>query len=102
MESIGYGVTDALREGRLMVFSRFGTIAEAKSDVGLNEVLNSPAVEEADVIILDSASALMPDDLDEKQRFDMMQKLRKNNRRRSLNHDFALTQMKWTTNSCTT
>ena len=77
MESIGYGVTDALREGRLMIFSRFGTVAEAKSDVGLNEVLNSPAVEEADVILLESASALMPDDLDEKQRFDMMQKLRK-------------------------
>ena len=77
MESIGYGVTDALREGRLMIFSRFGTIAEAKADVGLEDVLNSEAVAEADVIILDSASALMPDNLDERQRFDLMQKLRK-------------------------
>ena len=34
-------------------------------------------VAEADVIILDSASALMPDNLDEHQRFDLMQKLRK-------------------------
>ena len=77
MESIGYGVTDALREGRLMIFSRFGTVAEARLDVGLEDVLNSEAVEEADVVILDSASALMPDDLDDKQRFQLMQKLRK-------------------------
>ena len=77
MESIGYGVTDALREGRLMVFSRFGTVAQSRPDVGLNEVLTSEAVDEADVVILDAASALMPEDLDEYQRFDLMQNLRK-------------------------
>ena len=60
-----------------MIFSRFGTVAEAKADVGLEDVLNSEAVSEADVIILDSASALMPHNLDEHQRFDLMQKLRK-------------------------
>ena len=86
MESIGYGVTDALREGRLMIFSRFGTIAEAKMDVGLEQVLTSPAVAEADVVILDSASALMPDDLDEQQRFDLMQRLEENNLRRALGY----------------
>ena len=64
MESIGYGVTDALREGRLMVFSRFGTVAQSRSDVGLNEVLTSEAVDQADVVILDAASALMPEHLD--------------------------------------
>ena len=77
MESIGYGVTDALREGRLMVFSRFGTVAQSRSDVGLNEVLTSEAVDQADVVILDAASALMPEHLDEHQRFDLMQNLRK-------------------------
>tara|TARA_B100000927_G_C16446462_1_gene461985 strand:+ start:713 stop:1444 length:732 start_codon:yes stop_codon:yes gene_type:complete len=77
MESIGYGVTDALREGRLMIFSRFGTVAEARPDVGLDDVLNSEAVKEADVVILDSASSLMPDELDDKQRFDLLQRLRK-------------------------
>ena len=77
MESIGYGVTDALREGRLMIFSRFGTVAEARPDVGLDDVLNSEAVNEADVVILDSASSLMPDELDDKQRFDLLQRLRK-------------------------
>tara|TARA_B100000925_G_C21999814_1_gene470690 strand:- start:764 stop:1495 length:732 start_codon:yes stop_codon:yes gene_type:complete len=77
MESIGYGVTDALREGRLMIFSRFGTVAEARPDVGLDDVLNSEAVNEADVVILDSASSLMPDELDDKQRFALLQRLRK-------------------------
>jgi len=77
MESIGYGVTDALREGRLMIFSRFGTVAEARPDVGLDDVLNSEAVKEADVVILDSASSLMPDELDDKQRFALLQRLRK-------------------------
>ena len=77
MESIGYGLQMHCVKGRLMIFSRFGTVAEARADVGLEEVLNSRAVGEADVIILDSASALMPDDLDDKQRFDLMQKLRK-------------------------
>ena len=77
MESIGYGVTNALREGRLMIFSRFGTVAEARPDVGLDDVLNSEAVKEADVVILDSASSLMPDELDDKQRFDLLQRLRK-------------------------
>jgi flagellar protein FlaH len=77
MESIGYGVTEHIRDGQLMIFSRFGTIAESRSDVGLEQVLNSEAISQADVVILDSASALMPDDLDDQQRFEMMQKLRK-------------------------
>ena len=77
MESIGYGVTEHLRDGQLMIFSRFGTIAESKADVGLEQVLNSDAIKQADVIILDSASALMPGSLEENERFEMMQKLRK-------------------------
>ena len=77
MESIGYGVTEHLRDGQLMIFSRFGTIAESKSEVGLEQVLNSDAIKQADVIILDSASALMPDSLEETERFEMMQRLRK-------------------------
>jgi flagellar protein FlaH len=72
MESIGYGITDAIREGQLMVFSRFGTIAEALPDVGLNELLESEAIALADVVIIDAASSLMPDSLDESERFAMM------------------------------
>jgi flagellar protein FlaH len=77
MESIGYGITDAIREGQLMVFSRFGTIAEALPNVGLEELLESEAIALADVVIIDAASSLMPDSLDEAGRFSMMQKLRR-------------------------
>ena len=44
MESIGYGVTDALTNGNLMIFSRFGTVAEPIPDVGIEQVLESEAV----------------------------------------------------------
>ena len=77
MESIGYGVTEFIRSGQLMVFSRFGTIAEALPDVGIQQVLESEAVSKADIVIIDSASSLMPDDLDDKGRFQLMQKLRR-------------------------
>lgn len=77
MESIGYGVTEFIRTGQLMVFSRFGTIAEALPDVGIQQVLESEAVSKADIIIIDSASSLMPDDLDDNGRFKMMQDLRR-------------------------
>jgi flagellar protein FlaH len=77
MESIGYGVTEFIRTGQLMVFSRFGTIAEALPNIGIQQVLDSEAVSKADIVIIDSASSLMPDDLDENGRFKMMQNLRK-------------------------
>jgi archaellum biogenesis ATPase FlaH len=76
MESIGYGVTEAIRDGRLLVFSRFGTIAESIPDVGLQELLQSEAIELADVVIIDSASSIMPYDLDDKNRFELMRQLR--------------------------
>ena len=77
MESIGYGVTDALTNGNLMIFSRFGTVAEPIPNVGLDEVLNSEAIEEADIVVIDSASSLMPDGMNDQARFDMIQRLRK-------------------------
>jgi flagellar protein FlaH len=77
MESIGYGVTEFIRTGQLMVFSRFGTIAEALPNIGIQQVLESEAVSKADIVIIDSASSLMPDDLDENGRFKMMQNLRR-------------------------
>ncbi len=77
MESIGYGVTEFIRTGQLMVFSRFGTIAEALPNIGIEQVLESEAVSKADLVIIDSASSLMPDNLDENGRFKMMQNLRR-------------------------
>ena len=77
VESIGYGVTDALTNGNLMIFSRFGTVAEPIPNVGIDEVLSSEAVEEADIVIIDSASALMPSGMNDQDRFNLIQRLRR-------------------------
>ena len=77
VESIGYGVTDALTNGNLMIFSRFGTVAEPIPNVGIEEVLSSEAVEKADIIIIDAASALMPTDMNDQDRFNLIQRLRR-------------------------
>jgi len=77
MESIGYGMTNALTSGALMVFSRFGTIAEPIADVGLDEVLESEAIEHADIVLIDSASSLMPENTTETERFELVQRMRK-------------------------
>ena len=77
MESIGYGVTDALTKGNPMIFSRFGTVADPIPNVGLDEVLASEALEEADIVVIDSASSLMPGGMDDQARFDMVQRLRR-------------------------
>jgi archaellum biogenesis ATPase FlaH len=45
--------------------------------VMISEVLDSPAVEMADVVIIDAASALVPANLDANERFLFMQKMRK-------------------------
>ena len=44
---------------------------------GLDEVLESEAIGLADVVIIDAASSLMPDSLEEPERFAMMQRLRR-------------------------
>lgn len=77
MESVGYPVTDYIASGMLMVFSRFGVIAEAKEGVDLFDVLESDAVEKADVVVVDSASALIPEGMDASQHLATLQKLRK-------------------------
>jgi archaellum biogenesis ATPase FlaH len=60
-----------------MVLSRYGTVADARQDVSLQEVLNSPAVPAADVIVLDSASSLMPQEGTKAEHFALIQQLRK-------------------------
>jgi flagellar protein FlaH len=74
---VGYGITNAIREGRLMVISRFGIIVESRSDVMLQDVLASLAVPSADVVVFDSVSSLMLEDFDEKGRFELVQQMRK-------------------------
>ena len=76
MESIGYGITDAIREGKLMVFSRYGSLADTTPDIGIFDLLDSEAIELADVVVIDSASSLMPSNLDDAGRLKIMQRLR--------------------------
>ena len=77
MESIGYYVTEHISSGRCIVFSRYGIIADSVPGAGLNEILESPAWNEADVIVLDTGSSLMPKGLDETGLVQLMQRLRK-------------------------
>lgn len=76
MESVGYGITSFLASGQLTIFSRFGTVAESRSDVTLTDVLDSPAIKYADIVVFDSASSLMPDIETNEERFKIMQRLR--------------------------
>ena len=75
MESVGYGITSYLASGQLTIFSRFGTVAESKSDVTLTDVLDSPAIKYADIVVFDSASSLMPDMENNEERFKIMKRL---------------------------
>jgi flagellar protein FlaH len=77
MESIGYGMTEHIRQGRVMVMSRYGTVADSRSDVGLQDVLLSPAIPAADVIVLDSASSLMPESVSKADQIALIQQFRK-------------------------
>ena len=60
-----------------MVLSRYGTVAESRSDVTLHDVLASPAIPAADVIVLDSASSLMPQGMSKAEQFELIQQFRK-------------------------
>ncbi len=77
MESIGYPVTEHIASGRLLIFSRFGVIAESKEGVDLFDALESEAIEKSDVVVVDSASALMPTGLDSTEQLIALQKLRR-------------------------
>ena len=77
MESIGYPVTEHIASGMLLVFSQFGVIAESKEGVDMFDVLESEAIEKADVVVVDSASALLPTGLETTEQMQVLQRLRR-------------------------
>ncbi|RJU91000.1 MAG: hypothetical protein DWC07_02130 [Candidatus Poseidoniales archaeon] len=77
MESIGYGMTDFIRTGQVMVLSRYGTVADSRQDVTFEEILNSPAIPAADVILIDSVGSLLPSNMEKQDHFTLIQQLRK-------------------------
>ena len=77
MESIGYPVTEYIASGMLLVFSQFGVIAESKEGVDMFYVLESEAIDKADVVVVDSASALLPTGLETSEQMQVLQRLRR-------------------------
>ena len=77
MESIGYPVTEHIASGMLLVFSQFGVIAESKEGVDMFDVLESEAIEKADVVVVDSTSALLPTGLETSEQMQVLQRLRR-------------------------
>jgi len=77
MHSVGYEILEYINEGKLLVISRFGTIAESVPDVGFEQVLSSESMEETDLVFIDSASQLLPYEMDDKTRFDLIDRLRR-------------------------
>ena len=73
MHSIGYWVTDHIKSGKLLVVSRFGTIADTVENVSMDDLLESDGLKVADVIIIDSLSELSK----ETTAASMLSKLRK-------------------------
>lgn len=77
MESIGYPVTEHIASGMLLVFSQFGVIAESKEGVDMFDVLESEAIDKADVVVVDSASALLPTGIETSEQMQILQRLRR-------------------------
>ncbi len=77
MHSIGYYCTEYISKGRLIVISRFGTIAEPIEGIGIGDVLESESLGEADFIIIDAASSLIDPEINNEDIFSTLQQLRK-------------------------
>ncbi len=66
--SIGYDMDNNIDDGKFLLISSFGVLAdEIEENVDILEVLNSPGVQEAQVIIIDRASQLIPPDTNAKK-----------------------------------
>ena len=75
VSSIGYFMDKRIDEGSFHLISSFGVIAEQSEEtVSLLNLLESPASKEADVVIVDRASELIPDEMPSK---DLLRVLRK-------------------------
>ena len=63
VSSIGYYMDKRIDEGSFHLVSSFGVIAEPSDDqVTILDLLESPASKEAEVVIIDRASELMPEE----------------------------------------
>ncbi len=75
--SIGYNMDINIDDGKFLLISSFGVLSEEiEENVDLLTILDSPGVKEAQVIIIDRASQLIPPNSNAKQ---LLSKLRKFN-----------------------
>ena len=75
VSSIGYYMDKRIDEGSFHLVSSFGVIAEPSDDqVTILDLLESPASKEAEVVIIDRASELMPTEVGGKE---LLSRLRK-------------------------
>ena len=75
MSSIGYYMDKRIDEGSFHLVSSFGVIAEPSDDqVTILDLLESPASKEAEVVIIDRASELMPEETSGKELLRILRK----------------------------
>tara|TARA_A200000159_G_scaffold103812_1_gene96526 strand:- start:735 stop:1433 length:699 start_codon:yes stop_codon:yes gene_type:complete len=73
--SIGYNMDNNIDDGKFLLISSFGVLAEEiEEHVDLLEVLSSPGVQEAQVIIIDRASQLISPDSNAKHLLSVLRK----------------------------
>lgn len=76
MHSIGYWITDYIKSGKLLVISKYGTVAEMMADVDIKDVLDSEALKVADFIVIDDASSIISDSLENDEQDALIEDLR--------------------------
>ena len=75
VSSIGYYMDKRIDEGSFHLVSSFGVIAEPSDDqVTILDLLESPASKEAEVVIIDRASELMPEETSGKELLRILRK----------------------------
>jgi len=68
VSSIGYYMDKRIDEGKFHLISRFGVLAEeAEETVTILDVLETPPSRDAEVVIIDRASELMPEEMNGQQ-----------------------------------
>ncbi|MBD18133.1 MAG: hypothetical protein CMB13_00605 [Euryarchaeota archaeon] len=67
VDSIGYGMTKAIDEGRFLLMASYGVLTEqVENKVTLFDLLRNDGLKAADFIIIDRASQLLPEGVDPK------------------------------------
>ena len=79
--SIGYDMDGFIDQGKFLLLSSFGVIAEEiEEKIDILQLLQSPALQEAEVIIIDRASQLIPEGMDSRALLSTLRKFNSSGR----------------------